>query len=129
MPRLEDGMATQRKSFRRVESPLGATLLAIGVYFLLTNVDALVASASPAPGHSQEDAASALLGFGLAGLHAVQTYAFDRAHFLSGLHGMLVSFWPLALVLIGVILMRDFFARCFAVYKARVGSWERGDRS
>jgi len=122
-------MATLRKSLRRLESLLGAALLVIGVYFLFANVNALVASLSPVAAHSQEDVSSALFGLGLAGLHAIQTYAFDHAHFLSGLREILVSFWPLAVVLVGVILMRDFFARCFYVYKARVGSFEQGDRS
>jgi hypothetical protein len=120
MPQLEVGMAKQQTSFRRVESLLGAALLVLGVFFLFTNVDALTASVSRTAGHSQEDASSALLGLALAGLHATQAYAFDRAHFLSALHGILVSFWPLALVFVGVLLMRDFFAGCFAAYKARV---------
>jgi hypothetical protein len=113
-------MATQKRSFRLVESLLGTSLLALGVFCLFTNVDALMASVSRTAGHSQEDASSTFLGLALAGLHATQAYAFDHAQFLSGLRGILVSFWPLALVLVGVVLMRDFFARCFAAYEARV---------
>lgn len=115
-------MATKQRAFRRVESILGCVLLVIGVIFLSNNVDAMLASAGPAAGHAQDDTTSALLGFGLAGLHAVQAYSFDRAHFFSALHGILVSFWPLALVLIGVVLMRDFFALCVAAYRTRARS-------
>ena len=95
-------------------------LLVLGVFFLFTNVDALMASVSRTAGHTQEDASSTLLGLALAGLHATQAYAFDHEQFMSALHGILVSFWPLALVLVGVLLMRDFFTGCFAAHKARV---------
>jgi len=115
-------MAIKQTIFRRVESILGALLVALGIIFLLNNVDALLTSVSPAASAAQDDTTSALLGFGLAGLHAVQSYTFDRAHFFSALHGILVSFWPLALVLIGMVLMRDFFAQCFAAHKTRAGS-------
>jgi hypothetical protein len=43
---------------------------------------------------------------GLAGLRAVQVYIFDHSHFLSALQQILVSFWPLLLVVVGAVLMR-----------------------
>jgi len=50
---------------------------------------------------------------GLAALHAAQTYAFDHARFSSSLQQILVSFWPVILILAGVLLLRDVFRASF----------------
>lgn len=46
-----------------------------------------------------------MLDLGLAGLRAVQTYLFEPSSFQAGLHQILVSCWPLALVLLGAALL------------------------
>ena len=48
----------------------------------------------------------AVAEMGLAGMRAVQAYFFDQAAFRAGLHWILVSLWPLLLVMIGATLLR-----------------------
>ncbi len=45
----------------------------------------------------------------LAASQATQAYAFDHQGFLLGLLWMLVSFWPLLLVIVGAVLLQDAF--------------------
>jgi len=59
-------------------------------------------SFSPSPG-----ALGAAVEIGLAGMRAVQTYLFDQATFQAGLRWILVSLWPLILVIIGATLLQN----------------------
>jgi len=45
----------------------------------------------------------------LATSQAVQAYAFDRHSLLLGLLRMLVALWPLLLIILGTVLLRDVF--------------------
>jgi len=93
---------TSPKSFHAVA---GALLLSIGLLLLFANLDELADrvsdSFSPAPG-----ALGAVVEIGLAGMRAVEAYFFDQAAFQAGLHWILVSLWPLILVMIGATLLR-----------------------
>jgi hypothetical protein len=122
-------MAVKQKSSRSVKWILGITLLSLGFLFLFSNLDALASSLGRAAGQPQEDASSTVLDLGLAGMHAIQAYAFDHAHFLSSLRGILVSFWPLVLVLIGAVLLRDVFMHWLAIFTSSAGSLQIGERS
>jgi len=94
---------TSPKSFHAVA---GALLLSIGLLLLFANLDELADrvsdSFSPAPG-----ALGAVVEIGLAGMRAVEAYFFDQAAFQAGLHWILVSLWPLILVMIGATLLRN----------------------
>jgi len=102
-------MVTRQTFPKHVKSITGAILLALGFLVLFANLDALAAQLTVAAGVSGESAADVLPALVLATVHALQTYAFDHAGFLSGLLQILVSFWPLIFIIIGAVLLRDAF--------------------
>ena len=65
----------------------------------------------------------------LATSHAVQAYAFDHQGFLSILEQILVSFWPLILVVIGATLLRNVFGNRLPNNRARAASEQVENRS
>jgi len=96
----------------RLNAAAGAILLSAGLLFLLLSVDELAAQVSNGL-NSSAGLLDTALAFGLAGLRAVQTYFFDQPSFQAGLHLVLVSFWPLILVIIGAVLLQGAFkGRC-----------------
>jgi len=86
----------------------GAILLSAGMLFLLSSVDELAAQVSNGF-NSSAGLLDTVLAFGLAGLRAVQTYFFDQASFQAGLHLVLLSFWPLILIISGAVLLQGAF--------------------
>lgn len=53
------------------------------------------------------DTLGLLPSIALATSHATKTYALDHAKFLNGLLYMLASFWPILLVIVGSVLLRN----------------------
>jgi hypothetical protein len=98
-------MAARRTTSRNMKSISGAGVLALGLLLLFVNLDGVAAQISYAVGAPAE-APGMLAALGLAGLHALQAYTFDRAGFLSSLKQILVSFWPLLLIVAGGLLLR-----------------------
>jgi ascorbate-specific PTS system EIIC-type component UlaA len=121
-------MAARQTSSQNVKSIIGAILLALGFLVLFGNLDAVSAQISRAAGTPVGPTQGMLPALVLAALHALQDFAFDHARFLSGLLQILVSFWPLILIIIGAVLLRDAFWRRFPAYKAGTGSSAMGDR-
>ncbi len=121
-------MVAQQTSPRSLKSITGAILLALGFLILFANLDVVTGQIASAAGTSVEPAQGILPALVLATLHILQDYAFDHAGFLSGLLQILVSFWPLILIIIGAVLLRDAFWGRFAAYKAGAGSSAMGDR-
>jgi hypothetical protein len=115
-------MAARQTSPKRLKSITGAILLALGFLMLLANLDAVAGQLTEVAGGSGDQTAGMLPALVLATLHAVQAYAFDHAGFLSGLVQILVSCWPVILILIGAVLLRDAFSNQFIAYKAGAGS-------
>jgi hypothetical protein len=116
-------MTARTTASRSLKSIAGATACALGFLLLLANLDGLaaqigqtVAAPSETPG--------ILPALGLAGLHALQSYAFDHARFSSSLLQILVSFWPLLLVIAGTMLLRNSFEVRFVPKYTRRSSWE-----
>jgi hypothetical protein len=103
----EASMANQQTSSKGLRSVLGAVLFAMGFVMLFGNLDALEASVSRILGGAESNGMGALPALVLATSHAVQAYAFDHQGFLSVLEQILVSFWPLILVVIGATLLRN----------------------
>jgi hypothetical protein len=105
---------TPSKSFHAVA---GALLLSLGLLMLFANLDEVAThisnSLSPTPG-----ALGAVVEIGLAGMRAVETYLFDQAAFHAGLRWILVSLWPLILVMIGATLLQNAIGKRYA--KARL---------
>src|SRR6266436_4599966 len=113
-------MADRRATSQSLKSIAGASFIALGLVILFTNLDGVAASLSYCVG--------ILPALGLAALHAAQTYVFDDAGFLPSLLQILVSFWPVILILIGALLLRDVFRGSFSRQGAHAGSTAIGER-
>jgi len=103
----EANMAARQASSNSLKSIAGALLLALGLAFLFGNLEGIAACINNFAGISAHDAVGIVPALGLAGMHAVQAYTFDRDAFLSGLRQNLVSFWPLLVVAIGAGLLKS----------------------
>jgi hypothetical protein len=121
-------MAAQQTSTRSLKSITGAILLALGFLILFANLDGVTGQISGAVGTSAEPAQGILPALVLATLHVLQDCAFDRAGFLSVLLQFLVPCWPLILIIIGAVLLRDVFWGRLAAYKAGACSSAMGER-
>src|SRR5262245_51234004 len=99
-------MAKPLISTKNLHAVAGAILFSFGLTLLMANLNADAAQVStcfPAtPG-----SLGAAIEIGLAGLRAVQAYFFDQSAFQAGFLSILVSLWPLILVIIGAILLHD----------------------
>jgi hypothetical protein len=99
-------MARRYRLLRNLNSIAGAALIGLGLFVLCGNLTEVTARLSRLVGIS----ADATQTFGeltavvLAASQAFQSYLFDRAGFLRGLCGILISFWPLLLVIAGIFL-------------------------
>lgn len=118
-------MTAQTTASRSLKSIAGVTACALGLLLLFANLDGLVEQIHPTVA-APSDALGFLPALGIAGLHAVQSYTFNRAGFLSSLQQILVSFWPLLLVIAGVMLLWNSFGERFArkFMVTRRSSWE-----
>lgn len=121
-------MAAKQVSPRSLKSIAGAILLALGFLVFFVNLDAVAAQISSAAGIPAAHEPDVLPAVVLGTLHAAQSYVFDHAGFLSALYQILVSFWPLLLIFLGGVLLRDAFRGLFANYKAAAGASAIGDR-
>ena len=121
-------MVARHTSLRSMQSIVGAILLALGFLLLFSNLDAVAAQVVSAAGTSGQQMLEMLPALVLALLHGLQSYLFDHARFLSALLQILVSFWPLVLVLIGALLLRNAFSIRWSTYKAGARSSASGDR-
>jgi hypothetical protein len=124
----EATMANRQTSLKGLRSVLGAALLALGLVILFGNLDALEASVTRILGGPESSGMEALAAVVLATSHAVQAYAFDHQGFLPVLEQILVSFWPLILVVIGATLLRNVFGNRLSDYQAGVAPEQVEDR-
>lgn len=100
-------MVARQASSKNLKSIAGALLLALGLTFLLGNLEGMADGINNFAGISAHEAPGIVPVLGLAGMHAVQAYAFDHHAFVSGLRQNLVSFWPLIVVAIGTGLLKS----------------------
>ena len=111
--RAKPQMQISSKSLRAVA---GGVLFSFGLTLLTGNLDAVAAQVSTwfssAPG-----SLGSTIEIGLAGLRAVEAYFFDPSAFQAGFLSILVSLWPLILVIIGAILLHDAMGLRFAKAK------------
>jgi hypothetical protein len=106
-------MAKRQTTSKAFHAVAGAILLCFGLLLLFANLDEVAAQVS----NSFSSAAGGfgtVIELGLAGLRAVQAYFFDPSTFQAGLHMILVSFWPLILVIIGAALLQSAISKRFA---------------
>ena len=121
-------MATQNRSSRSLKAFTGAALLALGMLLLFANLDTVADNLSR-PSASPVGSLGSLFELGIAGLRAAQAYYFDHPSFQAGLRQMLLSCWPLLLVLIGVALLQNAAGGSLANSAARLSPSRRGDQS
>jgi hypothetical protein len=120
-------MASRNTTSRSLKSTAGAFLLALGLLILSANLDAIAACITGFAGISAPREPGIFTALGLAALHVTQTYAFDQGRFLPSLLRILVSFWPVILILAGVFLLRDVFPVSFLGRGAGAGSAAAGE--
>ena len=103
-------------SSKNLHTVAGAILFSFGLTLLTANLDATAAQASSwLP--STPGSLGAAFEIGMAGLRAIQAYFFDPSTFQAGFVSILVSLWPLILVIIGAILLRNAIGVRFASAK------------
>ena len=122
-------MAKQSTSSRGLKAIVGATLLALGLLLLFANLDGVAARLSNGSFTSPAASSGTLIELGLAGLRAARSYVFDHPSFLSGLQQILVSFWPLILVILGIALLGQLFGERLSAYENSASLQSYGDRS
>ena len=99
-------MAGQRITFHISRSIAGAALAGIGMFFLYLDLAAAVARLSHMLGPGGPAALALLVAVIPSVSHFFEAYAADHHRFL---HLMLVSCWPLLLVVVGTVLARNSF--------------------
>ena len=97
-------MAKRQTTSNSFYALAGALLFSFGLALLSANVKELAVQAS-ASLWSRPGSPGATIELALAGLRTVQTYFFDQSTFQAGLDTILLSLWPLILVIIGAILL------------------------
>ena len=97
-------MAKRQTSSKSFHAVAGALLLSLGLFMLFANLDEVATHISNSFS-STAGTLGAVVEIGLAGMRAVEAYFFDHAAFQAGLHWILVSLWPLILVMIGATLL------------------------
>jgi len=102
-------MAGRQSMVRIFRSIAGAAFLLLGMFFLYVNLSGAVARLRHVLASSE--ALGMLPAAVLAVSQAVHAYGFDHQRFLQGLlQQMLVSSWPLLLLICGTVLSRDTLA-------------------
>jgi hypothetical protein len=96
-------MAGQNTLFRNLKSIAGIALMGLGIFILFGNLTDATVRLSHVAGISAEatQAFGELTAVGLAALQVWQSYLFDRREFLQSLCRILLSFWPLLVVIAG----------------------------
>ena len=114
-------MAQRHTPSTILNETVGTILLSFGLLLLFANLGHVAtqvsdsfASAAGSPG--------TVIALGLAALRTVQTYLFDPTTFQADIRVILVSFWPLILVIIGAVLLQNAVSRRFAGSAARANS-------
>lgn len=109
-------MAKTQTWSKNLHTVAGAVLFTLGLTLLTANLDAVVVQAS-SWFSSTPGTLGAAIEIGLAGLRAVEAYFFDPSAFQAGFVSILLSLWPLILVIIGAILLHDAIGIRFASAK------------
>ncbi len=98
------------KTFESITVIAGGALVGLGLHILSGNLDTAADQLRHLLGNTVGDALGVLPSVVLASSQAAEAYALDHHGFLQCFLRMLVSFWPLFLVVVGTVLLRDVFA-------------------
>ncbi|PYX17294.1 MAG: hypothetical protein DMG84_04445 [Acidobacteria bacterium] len=102
-------MASQHRPSEGLKSIVGGALVGLGLHILFGNLDRVAEQLQHMLGTPAWETLGVLPSAVLAASQAVQAYGLDHQEFLQTLLWMLISFWPLLLVILGTVLLRDFF--------------------
>jgi len=102
-------MASQHRPSEGLKSIVGGALVGLGLHILFGNLDRVAEQLQHMLGTPAWETLGVLPSAVLAASQAVQAYGLDHQGFLQTLLWMLISFWPLLLVILGTVLLRDFF--------------------
>ena len=103
-------MTRQHKTSESITAIAGGALVGLGLHILSGNLDTAGGQLRHLLGNAGGDALGVLPSVVLASSQAAQVYVLDHHGFLQCFLRMLVSFWPLFLVVVGTVLLRDVFA-------------------
>lgn len=102
-------MATKRSGKSKLFSILGVALSGVGLIILLNQVDTAAGHFAESVGLTGSDWGAGVPAMLLATVRAAQAWAFGRSNVLSALREMLLSCWPVVLVILGAVLLRGAF--------------------
>jgi hypothetical protein len=101
-------MTRLRRNFRSTRSIAGGALVGFGMFILYENLAGAAAWLSHAVGANSFEALGVLPAFMLAVSQVLPAHAANHQHFLqASLQHLLVSSWPLLLVITGTVLSRE----------------------
>jgi hypothetical protein len=103
-------MIRQDKTSESITVIAGGALVGLGLHILSGNLDTAADQLRHLLGNTVGDALGVLPSVVLASSQAAEAYALDHHGFLQCFLRMLVSFWPLFLVVVGTVLLREVFA-------------------
>jgi hypothetical protein len=103
-------MTRQHKPSESITAIAGGALVGLGLHILSGNLDTAADQLRHLLGNTAGDALGVLPSVVLASSQAAQAYALDHQGFLQCFLRMLLSFWPLLLVVVGTVLLWDVFA-------------------
>jgi hypothetical protein len=102
-------MANKKSANRKLYSILGVLLLGMGLTILLAQIDIAASHLADRVRVSGSEAVGTVPAAIMTTLRAAQALAFDRANVLSAVREMLLSCWPVILVIVGAALLRNAF--------------------
>jgi hypothetical protein len=103
-------MTRQHKTSESIRAIAAGALVGLGLHILSGNLDTAGDQLRHLLGNPRGDALGVLPSIVLASSQAAQAYALDHHGFLQCFLRMLLSFWPLLLVVVGTVLLWDVFA-------------------
>ena len=103
-------MIRQHKTSESITAIAGGALVGLGLHILSGSLDTAADQLRRLLGNTAGDALGVLPSVILASSQAAQAYALDHHGFLQCFLRMLLSFWPLLLVVVGTVLLWDVFA-------------------
>src|SRR5882672_10231792 len=102
-------MTKHHKHSESLKSVAGAVLVGFGLHVLPGNLDHAAAQLKHILGAPTGETFEALPTIVIATSQVARAYALDHQGFLLSLFHMLLLFWPLLLLIVGTILLRDVF--------------------
>jgi hypothetical protein len=120
-------MTAGQRGFRRFFPLIGLILLAGGLTVLFTQVHPVAAQLWDRVGANADELGGFVPAAILTVNHAAQAWAFDRANLLSALADILVSCWPVTLVISGAVLLRNAFNGMSPLPQTAMSSSAKGE--